>query len=430
MRKKLKRLVSQLTDITVDYRIRLFYVLALGGIAISILTVIVSLIMSMWQTAAIGGVLIVISASLMLFTYKTGRYQLAYIITVVTVFMIFFPIMFFTSGGHESGMPSVFMFAVLFTVLMLKGRAAILISVLEIIEYSAVCVFAYFYPEYVTFFETDAEILTDIIFAYSAMSLISGLVLFFHLKEYDRQRQILREQNEKLRRYDASRSTFLTTVSHEIKNPLNAINLHAADTVELMEEEPTDTALMRENQLVIKRMVGRIDRILDDLKDTVAIEQGRLSLSLAPMRTQRMIEEAAESYFGKYDTAGNELVLELDEELPPIHADQARLTQVITNLLSNAMKHTKNGRITVSLTEQDGAQLITVSDNGEGMTEEMRQKALEGYVSASEDYWRHGIGLYVCHQIVTAHGGDIRIESKLGEGTDVFFTLPYKEVRE
>ncbi len=111
----------------------------------------------------------------------------------------------------------------------------------------------------------------------------------------------------------------------------------------------------------------------------------------------------------------------------PSRGDPARITLVLTNLLSNAMQHTKNGRIVVTLSAREGCQLICVSDNGKGMTEEMRATALEGYVSASEDYWRHGIGLYVCHQIVEAHGGEIWIDSQLGEGTTVSFTLPYKE---
>ncbi len=429
MRKPLKGIIFELKDISVDYRIRLFHILALGGIAISILTVVVSLIMAMYGAAIIGAVLVFISSGLILFTQKTGKYQIAYIITIVTIFMIFFPIMFFTSGGHRSGMPSVFIFAVMFTILMLKGRVALLVSLLEIVEYSAVCILAYLHPEYVTFYETEAEILTDIIFAYSCVSIICGLVLYLHLKEYDHQRELLQIQNKKLTQYDASRSTFLTTVSHEIKNPLNAINLHARDTVELTEEMPIDIYLIQENQQIIKKMVERIDRILMDLKDTVAIEQGRLSLSLAPMRTQKLIEEVTQNYFGKNYTAENELVLNLDKNLPPIHADYARITQVITNLLSNALQHTKNGKIVVSLTQREDKQLICVKDNGEGMSEEMRQKALEGYVSASEDYWRHGIGLYVCHQIVHAHGGEIWLDSKLGEGTSVYFTLPYKEDR-
>ncbi len=427
MKEKLKQLLQPITDEGQDFRVQLFGVLALGGVAISLLTCIISMITAMWITAGISLALIFISLGLLGYTHKTGNYEIASIITVVLVFMIVFPIMFFTSGGHRSGMPSVFLFAVLFTVLMIRGPMALVISMLEIVEYAAVCIFAFFHPEYVTFYETEAEILSDIIFAFSAMSIICGTVLYLHLREYDRQREILRQQNEKLKRYDASRSTFLTTVSHEIKNPLNAINLHARDTVELMEESPLELELMRENQQVIAKMVGRIDRILVDLKDTVAIEQGRLSLSLAPMHTQNLIRETARNYFGKNDTAGNALRLELDERLPPIHGDYARLTQVLTNLLSNAMQHTQKGSITVSLTGDAGEQRICVSDNGEGMDEEMRSKVLHGYVSASEDYWRHGIGLYVCKQIVEAHGGKIWIESELGRGTRVSFTLPGRE---
>lgn len=86
-----------------------------------------------------------------------------------------------------------------------------------------------------------------------------------------------------------------------------------------------------------------------------------------------------------------------------------------------------NGTITISLTGEPGWQTICVSDTGTGMSEEMRKNALRGYVSADKDYWRHGIGLYVCHQIITAHGGKIWLKSKEGEGTQVFFSLPEEE---
>ncbi len=424
MQNNLKPFLTKFFSRELDFRVRLFNVLAIAGAGISAATFLLSAATAMWANTAVSGALAVLSLGLLVFTSRTGRYQLGYGITIVTVFMIAFPVMFFTSGGYRSGMPAVFLFAVTFTILMLDGKRALLVSLLEIAEYIAVCVFAYFNPRYVTHFETEAQVLTDILFAFSAVSIAVGVVLYLHLKEYTRQRELLQEQNERLRRYDASRSTFLTTVSHEIKNPLNAINLHARDTVELMDEVPLDLNLMRENQAVIKKMVSRIDNILMDLKDTVAIEQGRLSLSLAPMRLDKLLRDASETYFGKNYTAGNQLVLELPEAVPPISADYARITQVVTNLLSNAMHHTKDGRIIVSLETQTDGQLVSVSDTGTGMSPEMREKAFEGYVSASEDYWRHGIGLYVCHQIVTAHGGRIWIESEPGKGTTVSFVLP------
>lgn len=82
------------------------------------------------------------------------------------------------------------------------------------------------------------------------------------------------------------------------------------------------------------------------------------------------------------------------------------------------------GTITLSLSRGEHAQVICVSDTGSGMSKEMQKNAFRGYVSEDQDYWRHGIGLYVCHQIVTAHGGSIWIESREGAGTRVFFSLP------
>lgn len=141
-----QKLKSKFFDRALDFRIRLFNILALGGIAVSFLTVLISLITHMWATAGFAGFLVLLSLGLVLFTQRTGKFRVAYFITIAVIFMLLLPAMFFTSGGHNSGMPSVFLFAVVFTILMLKGRAAIIVSLLEIAEYAAVFVFAYYHP--------------------------------------------------------------------------------------------------------------------------------------------------------------------------------------------------------------------------------------------------------------------------------------------
>ncbi len=98
----------------------------MGGIAISLLTIAMSIVTNMWATALLAAVLVVFSLGLIVYTQRTGRFQTAYILTVTVIFVLFLPMMFFTSGGHRSGMPSIFLLAVLFTVLMIKGRAALL----------------------------------------------------------------------------------------------------------------------------------------------------------------------------------------------------------------------------------------------------------------------------------------------------------------
>lgn len=427
MKSKIKNFAAHFFDSSLDFRIRLFNVLALAGVGISIATFILNVITGMWTSAALSALLAALSAALFVFTYKTGKYQIGYMVTIITIFMIVFPVLFFASGGYSGGMPSMFIFAVLFTVLMLNGKTALLVSAAEIAEYIAVCVFGYFNPQYITKFSSEAEMLTDILVSNAAVCLSCGIVLFLHLREYESQRIQLSEQNELLKRHDEAKSVFLTTVAHEIKNPLNAINLHARDTFELLDELEPEIETMKENQKTIEKMVVRIDRIVVELMDTVAIEQGRLSLDLAPVRLANLLRESAESYFGKNYTGDNTLVLKLDESLPPIQADCTRLIQVVTNLLSNSLQHTKGGTITVTLKKSGNSQLVSVSDNGEGMCEDIKLKALEGYVSVSKEYWRHGIGLFVCHKIIKAHKGEIWIESELGKGTTVSFTLPCTE---
>ena len=92
--------------------------------------------------------------------------------------------------------------------------------------------------------------------------------------------------------------------------------------------------------------------------------------------------------------------------------------------MSNAVQHTQDGVITISLFQGEEEQVVSVADTGEGMQEKIRREVFKGYVSENEEYWRHGIGLYVSHQIIESHDGTIHIESKLGEGTAVTFALP------
>ena len=424
---KLRDIFHSLFSPTLDFRVRLFNILASGGTIISLIMAFLSFGTGSWGNVLINFALVVISGGLFLYSYYSGKYQRCYLITIVLIFLIVFPIMFFTSGGYHGGMPAFFVFAIIFTVLMLEKWRALIVSLLDIVLYMGLCLVAYHFPDSVTPFATEKDRLADVLLAFVSVSIVCGIVLYFHLKEYNQQQILLKEQNQRLRSLDNAKSTFLTTVAHEIKNPLNSISLHARDTSELLEEDPLDFSLMQENLHTIEQSVMRIDRIVLDLMDTVSIEQGRLALSLVPSDLGALLH-SVEKDFGSHPSPGNnQLVLTIQPNLPEISADPERLIQVVTNLLSNAERHTRNGIITISLSGGPRWQTICVSDTGSGMSEEMRKNALKGYVSADKDYWRHGIGLYVCHQIITAHGGKIWIESEEGKGTRVFFSLPEEE---
>jgi signal transduction histidine kinase len=219
------------------------------------------------------------------------------------------------------------------------------------------------------------------------------------------------------------KTDYLASVAHEIKTPLTVLMGSARDSLDLLAETPVNTREIAEDQLLIERTVKSIDNIIIDLMDTAAIENGRLTLKRRPVFLANLLQNICESFFARTDCRGNRLLCELQPELQEVWADSSRIEQVIINLLSNAVKHTVDGTISVQLTGRGTLQTVSVKDSGEGMDALMQGTAFNLYASTGENRWRHGIGLYLCRQIIEAHGGDIWLESEKGQGTCVSFTL-------
>jgi signal transduction histidine kinase len=414
-----------------DFRVRLFNVMAIAGICVSLASAVVGVIIdagsfNISMNLAAGALAFI----LFYYTNRSGKYQRGYLIVVVAVFLILFPFIFFSSGGYHSGMPAWFIFAILFTAIMMDGTRMYLLSAAEILVYSAICIIAYIYPESVSALKDESALLTDIIVSFSLAAVSLGVTLLLHFRVYEKQKNLLDEQNralethnQTLKEYDEMKTTFLATVAHEVRGPMTRVAVNAREILDLLEEHPHDYALIRENLRVMEQTALRLGGIVDDLLDTVSIEQGRLGIRPIPARLAHILRRAAMEQFASYNYNQNTLVLDLDD-LPPLLIDQARIEQVIVNLISNAARHTKGGEIKVALRVSENNQLVTVSDTGEGMSREILDKVFTGYVSVSKEYWRHGIGLYICRQIVEAHGGEIWIDSEPGLGTAAHFTLP------
>ena len=150
MKKELTQFISRYFGPVLDFRVRLFNVLAMGGTVISLAMALFGIA----TDAGLGNIAVnfisaALSYALLCYSQRTGRYQLCYFITIVAIFLGMFPILFFTAGGYKSGMPSFFVFAVAFTILMLEGKKAIVMSVLETILYLSICLIAFRYPQLV-----------------------------------------------------------------------------------------------------------------------------------------------------------------------------------------------------------------------------------------------------------------------------------------
>ncbi|MBQ4225782.1 MAG: hypothetical protein II664_05660, partial [Oscillospiraceae bacterium] len=160
----LRKLYRKLFSPELSFKARVFDLLALTGFIVSFFVFLVSLING---TTFINTAVLLSSAilSLVLLIYSsvTGNYRLCYIITIIFLFMLLFPIMFFTAGGYNSGMPCFFVFATTFTLFMIEGKLGIALSAAEIIIYILCCIAAHEIPELVTHFPNDKAVMIDVI---------------------------------------------------------------------------------------------------------------------------------------------------------------------------------------------------------------------------------------------------------------------------
>ena len=427
------RLLSALFDSSLDLRIQTFNLLMIIGVG-------AGLVMAFAATERGAGAVFVIIANLslsvlalvmLLVAEKKKCYALCSWIVVIAVFMIMFPLLFIYGGGHKGGMLCFFIVAVVYTSYLLEDIQRAVALGLELIIFISCVLLSLLAPEMITAFPLELDYGFDVLVCFTVSCVMLIIVSYLRARLIQgRQTQIqelnreLIARNETLARYDVMKSDFLATVAHEVNTPLAVIAASSADTLDLLRETPPDMIEIMENQLLIGRRVKLIDSILLDLMDTVAIENGRIPLSRQPADLSELIVAASDALLKKTDdNHNNRIAYELRPDLPLIWVDPPRIEQVMTNLLSNAIRHTTGGLISITLDRAGGSQVVSVSDNGEGMDEQTAQAALRQYVSTKSDYWRHGMGLYICRRIIIAHGGDISIESEKGRGTIVTFTL-------
>ena len=171
-----------------NVRIGIFNLMSFVGFCVS-LTVFVS---SLFNDAAVinlasTGFSAVLSVTLFLYSKKTGKYRVCYIITIVVLFIILFPLMFFTAGGMHSGMPMFFSFAVVFTIFMLENKTGLIISAFELAEFLVCCLLSVKYPSMVIFFETEEAVYRDIVLGIIACTVSLAVTVYLQAMLYRRQ---------------------------------------------------------------------------------------------------------------------------------------------------------------------------------------------------------------------------------------------------
>jgi signal transduction histidine kinase/DNA-binding NarL/FixJ family response regulator len=224
-----------------------------------------------------------------------------------------------------------------------------------------------------------------------------------------------------------AKSAFLSAMSHELRTPLNGVLGYA----QILQRDPTVTDSQREALEAIANCGQHLLALINDVLDLSKIESGRLELAQEPCILREVVQGAADIVRPRAADKGLELVVEVDPQLPQAFlSDTAKLRQVLVNLLGNAVKFTREGRVDLSARRADRELELVVSDTGDGIDPAQLETIFEPFkqAQAGKVHGGTGLGLAITKRIVEALGGRVEVESRLARGTKFTIVLPMKVV--
>lgn len=230
------------------------------------------------------------------------------------------------------------------------------------------------------------------------------------------------------RRLDRLQEDFIATVSHELLTPLGFIKGYA--TTLLREDTVWDNETRFEFLTIIDEEADHLRELIESLMDSSRLQAGTLRMSFQPVRLDVLLKDIEL----RARSQDKQLKVNLDIRTPPLSvpADPTRLAQVMDNLVSNAMKYAPGSDLLLRLESEEPWAVITVADKGPGIPPEHVKNLFKRFYrvpSGSTTVRGTGLGLFICRRITQAHGGTIRVESKLNEGTTFIIRLPLKKTQ-
>lgn len=430
----LKKLYHTLIGDELEIKERLFrMILVVGTIAVGAAILQGLTLVNAENLMDIYTIMFIAFATALVLTFKYHNIDLSSTLLGIAIIVIALPFIFLKGGGVNSGAGIWMCLGIFYVFIMFSGKklAAFLVLTLSI---DIVCyAIAYNYPEHVIELATPFEKNFDSLFAVIVVGTTVGTILKFQLKVFERERKINEKQQEELRTLSVSKDTFFASMSHEIRTPINSIiGLNEL----ILRENPSDE--IKEYAANIQASSRLLLGLVNDILDLSQLQNDSMTLAEAEYETKELFRSIVDVMLVQTNEKDLEFHVEIDKTLPrELYGDVRRVRQIIMNLMSNAVKYTEKGSISLSCSyemqnEETALLKISVADTGIGIRKEELEYLFDAFrrvdVEKNHKIEGTGLGLSIVRYLLTLMGGDISVDSIYTQGSLFTVTFPQKIV--
>ncbi len=362
-------------------------------------------------------------------TLSQGDSKKASWLLVIGTNVVFFPMLFINSGGTESGMPVWFVLGLVYIFLLFEGRDFWIAMTLSLVSFLGTYLLCYYRP-YLVPESTRFYSFSDSFFALVCVSLFIGILLKIQSRTYEQEKKSAEAQKKEVEQIARSKDTFFANMSHEIRTPINTIiGLNEM----ILREDISDE--IAENAINIQNASKMLLTTINDILDLSKLESGKMDIVPTQYEISSMFSDLVNLIWIRAHQKNLEFKVDIDPEIPSmLYGDEIRIKQVVTNILTNAVKYTSSGSVTLSAKGERVAAdqillRISVQDTGMGIRKESLDDLFSSFKRVDESDNRNiegtGLGLNISKQLIEMMGGKISVDSVYHQGST--FTVEVKQ---
>ena len=364
------------------------------------------------------------------YTLKTHKYTLGGSVIVMTSNLILLPAGYMMGGGVNSGSPLWFVIGMVFVFVLFKGRTFWIYLALTFVSFSVIHVVEAQHPEWVVPLQSTTSVYIDSFVAIMCVALLLGVLFRFQSLVLERELEKAEKQRAEIIKLNEQQNSFFSSMSHEIRTPISTI----IGLNEMTMREKNLRPEVLENTINIQNASKMLLSLINDLLDMSKIQSGKMEIVESDYDTSRMLSEITNLHWNRALEKNLSFDIQVGDNIPPmLHGDETRIKQVIINLLTNAIKYTDEGAVTMRFGgEVVGPEkfmlCVEIEDTGIGIKRENMQYLFDAFRRVEGDDTKNiegtGLGLSISKQLVDLMGGEITVNSIYTKGSTFRVEIP------